>query len=138
MTTTAKTFYKTKKSSSQREHELLKSPSLSTSKTDGASSLSGAKIPKMFETSKKTTENLQREGENSSQTTSERTRKRTAKEQRSAEEFARRQWERAKERVKEWAEKLHIADIICCKNTKYITFPIFLYCKPCKGELFGE
>ena len=49
---TTKTFYKTKKSSTQREHELLNNPSLSTSKTDGASSFDGAKVPKLFETQK--------------------------------------------------------------------------------------
>ena len=48
-TVAAKTFYKTKKSSAQREHELMNNSRLSTSETAGASSFVGAKIPKIFE-----------------------------------------------------------------------------------------
>jgi hypothetical protein len=46
---TAKTYYKTRRVTSQRVNDLKKSDTL-TSVTDGASPLLGAKIPKLFET----------------------------------------------------------------------------------------
>ncbi len=59
---TAKSFYNTKKTISQRVNELLTSSPRLTSATEGASSSSGAKVPKLFEP-------LQENGEKKSETT---------------------------------------------------------------------
>ncbi|MBQ7684372.1 MAG: hypothetical protein IJT48_07760 [Bacteroidaceae bacterium] len=59
---TAKTFYKTKKGSHQRANDILNSPKLSTSETDGASLNSSAKIPTLFETAKNKSQNAERKG----------------------------------------------------------------------------
>ena len=54
---TARTYYKTKRGISQRVDDLKKSPTL-TSVTEGASPLSGAKVPQLFELPKLSTGNF--------------------------------------------------------------------------------